>query len=348
MQFISTIDVHQALERVAPTDIAVAFLGADWSDYIDANRLEQIVVSPNLGTNPKALRELIRVLKGWSKVHLLRTLHSKIYVGKDAGAFGSFNLSERGINPEHQEEFGALVTGVQEVEFLRSEVDRLRQLADSRLGTDESKNEALVRLEREDNLAKARQTTGYVEGPGSQSTLRNFDMLTDRDFLIVLWHDADLRPNTESIQKQAPDLIVADIEADRTPHFAVIPSDAEIYAPGTPVLLWKSKKCGNPTITPFPKWMVIDHVIDEGCKFDDFPEYTTLVTGIEMKGRLAPPFELGNKDEAARNALRHLLSQDEFSAFRLAAGDTKPYSLRSAIPLTKELIRRAKAAIDGA
>jgi hypothetical protein len=63
--------IRQAIDRCKPIQIAVAYIGIDWRDFIlDTSNIEAVIVSPTLGTNPKAILSLAKEI-GWDKILLM-------------------------------------------------------------------------------------------------------------------------------------------------------------------------------------------------------------------------------------------------------------------------------------
>ena len=52
--------LKNALNEIKPTKIAVAYVGAGWKNYRLLEYLEEIIVSPTLGSNPFAIEEIMR------------------------------------------------------------------------------------------------------------------------------------------------------------------------------------------------------------------------------------------------------------------------------------------------
>ena len=49
MQILTNEKIQQAIDRCKPRQIAVAYIGINWSDFIaDTNNLEAVIVSPTL------------------------------------------------------------------------------------------------------------------------------------------------------------------------------------------------------------------------------------------------------------------------------------------------------------
>lgn len=76
----SPADLQQAVQKIQPRRVAVAYLGEGWRDYLPMDRLDEIIVSPTLGTNPRALTDLMAEAKrnGRPRVYFLESLHAKL------------------------------------------------------------------------------------------------------------------------------------------------------------------------------------------------------------------------------------------------------------------------------
>ena len=103
-------EIRAELKKLAASRLAVAYIGADWRDYVDARSLESVILSPTLGSNPHAIADLVREI-GWNKVHFLDNLHAKIYLGQGAALLGSANLSQNALGDGNLFEAMVLVRG---------------------------------------------------------------------------------------------------------------------------------------------------------------------------------------------------------------------------------------------
>lgn len=92
MKLIMDANKDAQIKNIKPRYIAVAYIGKDWRKYIDIDELQEIIVSPTIGSNPKAIESIIEHI-GFENVHFLDRLHAKLYIGNNQYAFGSFNLS---------------------------------------------------------------------------------------------------------------------------------------------------------------------------------------------------------------------------------------------------------------
>lgn len=82
MMFLSSLaELQSALDKIQPRRVAVAYLGAGWRDYLSLHSLDEILVSPTLGSNPWALAGLLAEAErcGRPRVYFLEALHAKLY-----------------------------------------------------------------------------------------------------------------------------------------------------------------------------------------------------------------------------------------------------------------------------
>lgn len=104
MELISGAAIKDSLRDISPSRIAVAALAPDWRSYLDAGSLQEVVISPALGTSPAVLAELAEQL-GWDRLHFLDNLPTKIFLGLHK-AIGSFNLAANGVDAQLLDEAG--------------------------------------------------------------------------------------------------------------------------------------------------------------------------------------------------------------------------------------------------
>ncbi|XQU09587.1 hypothetical protein P4544_07755 [Halomonas sp. LY9] len=92
-------ELSRTLKSIKPTHVAVAYLGSAWKEYLsDMDALEEIIVSPTIGSNPWALEELlVKAVQHDFKVYFSEKLHAKLFIGKMSCLLGSPNLSHNGF-----------------------------------------------------------------------------------------------------------------------------------------------------------------------------------------------------------------------------------------------------------
>lgn len=149
MQILSNPGISEAIKKIKPTKIAVAFIGIDWKKYLSEDildNLESIVISPTEGSNPDAIRDLADRI-GWDKIHFQKRLHAKIYIGKDYAIVGSANLSFNGLSGDDQGLFEVCVK-VETTYEINDIYNSILTEADRCYPTDESKKKAVVNLQK--------------------------------------------------------------------------------------------------------------------------------------------------------------------------------------------------------
>lgn len=108
MKIVSSFSEYQkALSLIKPHKIAVAYIGADYNNFINIKNLKEIIISPTIGSNPHAISSLIKSI-GLSNVHFIDNLHSKLYIGKSGVIIGSANLSRNALDANELIELGVL------------------------------------------------------------------------------------------------------------------------------------------------------------------------------------------------------------------------------------------------
>ena len=306
MRLISTKEVKSTIASIDPVQVAVAYVGQDWKNLLGSDRLSEIVVSPTLGSNPESILEIVEAI-GWDRVHFLTRLHSKIYLGENAAAFGSFNLSRNGILAQGLEEFGAYTDVPEHLSMLKSEFDRLKARAIEEFPTELQKREALQQL-RTDRTLAARK--GILPADARTGDITGYFNLTDHDFYVV-WYVRD-QPNFNEpvIAEFAPDISLTSLENGKANYTTVLESDP--IEEGQWVLCWQARTDGLPNRNSAPYWLYADHVIPNGVTGDN---YTKLV--IENPGSRPKEFAPFSISETAeRRAVYETLSSDEFMSLR--------------------------------
>jgi hypothetical protein len=319
MKLVSGASIKKALHQVAPTHVAVAYVGIDWSAYIDKNKLQEIILSPTLGTNPHAVIQIAETI-GWENVHFLDNLHSKIYLGPEQAAVGSFNLSANGMSAEGLEETGFLVHDHQILLELRTLHDRYKQTA-----TDFYPNVAA----KKSRLAKLREVwdrgiaTKVIRNDTRLNDLANYQpTAADEIYISCAWgnltYDEDV-VSISTIEDSLSFLEEDDIQPDRW------------------ILYWYANNNGYPHRTRTPKWMHIDEIVPRGA-IDT--QYTKLANKRTDRITPHPPFELTN--EVSR-ALRKVLNSDLFPEF---LGNRDRWSLNDTMTRLLEFLDALKAEVN--
>ena len=315
MRLIAGLAIKRAIQALHPGQVAVAYIGKTWAEYIDANALEEIIVSPTVGSNPHAIEDLVKRL-GWSRVHFLDRLHAKIYIGENKAAVGSFNLSSNGLSAVGLEEAGFLVDDPGTMEELRQLYSSFKSQAMALYPNSASKQAKL------DELFQAGMPELPSLGGGKVSPMLSDAYLSPDDLYICpVWGKMDytnavMSPKT--ISKALSFLEDDDIQPDRW------------------ILCWQARKDGYPESNAQPYWLYIDELVRKGSRHRVYTK-----VAIEKKNRRhpRPPFAL---DDSVKLALDHVLRSDKFPAF--LAPREADWSITATLPALPDFLTDLQSA----
>ncbi|MBD9402745.1 phospholipase D family protein [Comamonas sp. CMM02] len=291
MKFIHGSDIQCGLREISPIQIAVAYVGIDWKAYIVPEKLQDIVVSPTVGTNPAAIVEIAEAI-GWEHVHFLDNLHAKIYLGEHSAAVGSFNLTANGLSAEGLQEAGFLVEDARTLLELRARVDDYRQQAAMAYPTTSAK---LARLAELRALWDRAIKQGVIRNDARATALDAYRPVSG-DEIYVCWGLGNIAYTDQIVSPGTVKNSMSFLESD------MVRSDRWI-------LCWTSTSSGHPDKRYHPYWLHIDEVVEGGAQ--EVP-YTKVAVERTGRAELSPPFEI---TDAARNALYAVLNSGEFPEF---------------------------------
>ncbi len=300
--------------QVNPHRIAVAYLGRQWENWINIHELEEIIVAPILGTNPYALNDLIEKIEGGLKnVHLLESLHAKIYIGKEFALIGSCNLSNNALSGEHLEEIAYLISDQHEIQKLNHEFDRLKKRAQQ---TESKKEDALNKLMSMHKWAEAK---GIIKDEKSSPKKA---ILQERvDAFKIAWYFKDcgeLKAKSESLENEGLN------ESDIKDHLSFANEDT--LQSGDWILAYEvtTGKDGRIKKIWRVSWLYIDGSIKNGAEdCDAYHQYCYQLTndarkkkvpsGQQKYSRLPPfPFLLNEETiKAIKELIREIDEQRE-------------------------------------
>lgn len=291
MKFIHGSQIQRGLREISPSQIAVAYVGIDWKTYIVSEKLQDIVLSPTVGTNPGAIVEIAEAI-GWEHVHFLDNLHAKIYLGERSAAVGSFNLTANGLSAEGLQEAGFLVDDARTLIELRARLDDYRQQAARAYPTTSSK---LARVAELRVLWDRAIKQGVIRNDACAAALDAYRPVSS-DEIYVCWAFGESAYTDQIFSPGTVKNSLSFLESD-------------MVLPDRWILCWTPSSSGHPDQRYRPYWLHIDEVVEGGAQ--EAP-YTKVA--IERTGRaeLPPPFEI---TDAAKHALYTVLNSGEFPEF---------------------------------
>lgn len=312
MLMTSPEKLQAALLELQPTHIAVAYLGSAWREYLpDLSSLEEIVVSPTIGSNPNALKELLgEADRHGFKVLLSENLHAKLFIGQSACLIGSPNLSQNGFGGGLNEA-AVVLEGDHQVQNAMLIFDRLKVDA---IG-DRSQQELMIKQLREKWL-QARKYNTFPKESGDQPrvTLDAWSMKDQR--VIVTWYytEGDFKFKADRIKAEIPEYD----ERDHLVHFADYMDFAgdDDICEGDWLLCWAAMNSGQPRRNKNypPVWMHVNKIIPNGADNDN--EYPLLAVTFNKDAQegVTPPFVL---DEVIERLVPDLLDSGEYERLKL-------------------------------
>lgn len=306
------------MRHIQPAQIAVAYVGAGWKTFVSSDKLKEIVVSPTLGSNPKAIEELMRDI-GHENVYFLDELHAKIYLGTDIAIVGSCNLSDNAMAEFGLLESAVLVDESRSISQLHHTFQNYKKLANDRYPTLEEKMERLRALTKEWNIALWH---GLTKDLRVESSLASYESKLDK--IHISWYSTgNIEYDENVIGSVVPDARGVSPDDYFVQVLQFLEEDS--IEPGDWILTWHCRNDGHPRKNGDISWMHVHHVIPHGAVDDT---YTKLVGQANDLKAGKPPFPLTPvTKEVIRNAIGsgkfpELLSVDD-SAWKLGPADAR-------------------------
>ena len=315
MKLLTTAKATRAaIRKIMPRRIAVAYVGAQWRDYVVPKGVEEIIVSPTLGSNPYAIRDLMRAL-GDDKVHFLDALHAKIYVGAKAAVVGSCNLSQNGMGDGGREEVAIELTDAATLRALEKTFARYKMMAQTQYRTRNAKETALEKLTKKWHLAVARDLVGDER---QVPTLTDYRVEPGKPTIHIVWYIVDdMTWNLKAVRAAIPDI---DKEPDDyfSNHMSFLEEDP--VKDGDWILCWHAKRNGLPRTQrgDMAEWMYVHRVIPGG---KDDEQYTKVAAETAKLKKPGEPFAL---NAATTKAIQKVLAARTFPVLLSHKNDVWP------------------------
>lgn len=289
-------EIGTEVRRLAPTHIAVAYVGNDWSRLIVESKLREIVLSPTVGSNPTAIEALVERL-GWDNVHFLDQLHAKIYIGRSAVIVGSANLSTNALSIGGADLFEAVMVSSQvgHREDAMAAFLELREIARNAYPTEHAKKERLAKLVRDTRKAR---DAGLFKQATEKMTFDRYLVGTHRIF--VEWWTAGGDTGNE-------------VEGDRD--YMNLRLGRRRARPGDWLLSWRCNMDGYPTSNGTLQWIWINVVRPGKSGLEDYSDQVAMTT---KPASAALPFVL---DDRFKVAFREVIARDAFQRMRTDEDD---------------------------
>lgn len=319
-------DIAKALKKVSPKRIAVAYVGIDWREFISVENLEEIIVSPTLGSNPIAISEIVNKI-GWENVHFLNNLHSKIYIGDDSVVTGSANLSENAMG----------INGLYELCILTDEnqiIGSSDKVFNFYKKKAQSKYDEMEKIKRLKILWEIhnKAVSQNIIPPDEERSFSEYSPDLHGDFYVIWYRDGSVRYDTEKIKGTIPSLPSENFSFDEFPRNNISPDD-DINADNW-VLDWKIRVDNSVNRATKPSWMYI-HCICRNCCDDT--GYENVAIESPKIDKPNPPFVI---DDDFIRAFIDTIERKKYDIFRDTQGDI--WRAENTKPLFQDFINDIK------
>jgi hypothetical protein len=307
-------DLREQVKRLRPMSVAVAFIGAGWKDYITVRPELRVVVSPGLGSNPRAIVELADAL-GWDNVLLLEDLHAKLYVGQDAVLIGSANLSRNAFEPGRQREVCVMLRDEESLSQAQKIFERYVSLARDAFPTEQECIDRVEKLRRQRRHAQAHGV------PLPDSDERSGDEPTPEDLLPTFGHYRPDRDGRVLCAWYGPsgdydytDAVPVAVQEDIVYECHVAPDDLN---PEDEWILGYRARVNEPHLTHLghgerrPWLFYVHEVFENGC---DEEGYETLC--IQRESLRVPPKPFDESEPRFVDAFHDVMNREAFRSLR--------------------------------
>jgi len=316
--------IAERITRIKPTHIATAYIGRNWSDYVDVSALESVVLSPTVGSSCAAIWDLIETL-GWDKVHFLNQLHAKFYLSPKGAVLGSSNLSNNGLQGS-----GGLIEAAVAMNSMEhpNQLKRLKawhrvlmELAGNSYPTVQSKRKQLKWLEWVQHQAS--MIDGYPNQGNPQTKaqkkgrdIADYDLdFKQEDIHILGWsytmdHDEkQLRSQARQKNPRMSSKALDDtLENAQKYYISLDKHQHRIVQQGQWVLMWKAKEDNwEPRGNGDVDWLHVDCILKTTSKDEDADPHVAHEFRRMRKDEV--PFVL---TKSVKQAIRELLASGKF------------------------------------
>jgi len=330
MRILTKNQIKKAIWQCNPIKIAVAYIGCDWDKYLqNINALEAIIISPTLGTNPKAVENLARKI-GWEKIFFLNELHAKIYVGHSTAVIGSANLTDNGLNGEKLVELCVEIEERTAHERIDKIFDEFKIEAQKQYLNTDSKKHQLLMLKNQ--LDKAQWHSLVIENKSEQK-LSEFNTKTNLERIHIAWYQPVKKGyahyDLKKIPIENPNIDDSAVDNYYTSMYFLEEDDIQV---GDWILCWQCNINGFPRKNGNIEWMQVHCVIEDAVRGDE--PYTKFVGQANDLKTGTPPFKLDNN---AKQIIRDALESGEF--FELISSDDSTWRLKPADKVTPRFLK---------
>lgn len=301
--------MRRALKKLNPSRIAVAYLGKNWLEYIDIKHLEEITVSPTLGSNPDAIFEVAQQI-GWDNVYFLDELHSKVYLSQDRALVGSANLSLNAFGDTRKLEILIKINKKVAIKELHQTLDGYTTLAKEYYPSTKNKLAKLDELRKISDKSIWSGLNSETSRTKAAITSLSTEQIRNYNIHIIWYSGGEINFNIDTLSKQ---LGLKDV-AHAKHYFNDYCNFHENYGikEGDWILWWKAREDGYPNKGRNNiYWRQVHAVVSQGVVADS--PHTKLVAQIESYVLPPEPFELTTETQ---QLIKEQLNNEKYDKLR--------------------------------
>ena len=287
-------EIAEAIKKVSPHTIAVAYVGKDWKSYCDT--FKQIIVSPTVGTNPAALEEIISEI-GIENVYFLDNLHSKIYLGTYKALVGSSNLSNNALSDHNLLETVVSISDRAELGKICSIIEEYKKLAIVAYPNETSKLERVKQLKKMPKLPPAKY---------SNTNLIDYDIAGSGYRIIIAWYLSEKDAGKKGVDYDFDYPEGLEENSDKWNNFL---EDDDLNI-GDRILNWEIKRRNGKILASKFSWFVVSDFLDNGVSGQG--NYTKLVYQGKNITNFIPPFDV---NDVAKKCFNEIINDTQFIDF---------------------------------
>jgi len=323
MRILMNHKIAYAVAKCHPHEIAVAFIGSDWRAFVPNTKiLEAVIVSPTVGSNPRAILKLEKAI-GWDRLFFLDELHAKIYIGKRSAVVGSANLTKNGLSGHSLIELCVEIKGEKNLNRLEKIFSGLIRQAKNQYPSIASKKTRLQELEGAWNAAIS---AGIIKsGRNSPDHFMDFELIAADQF-YVSWYQLGNPKYSDEVRA-----VQSKISDDL--HFA----KSDNVKKHKWALVWRINDKSKPHKTEVPYWFYIHDVFPNGV-VDKGYEYPKCAIQRNDLAVPHPPFRITRQ---VADAFKKSVIQPGVADY-LIQEDREVFNLRHSIKGVPELIKKMK------
>lgn len=342
--------IAKRIKELKPTRIATAYIGRNWSSYVDASDIESIVLSPTLGSSCAGIWDLVEALGGFDRVFFLRELHAKFYLSAMGAVLGSSNLSDNGLQGEGGLIEAAVAMNPKEHAAQCAKLESMHRTlvarAKKQYPDEQSKRHRLDWLQQLQQRSSLVPDFPGIGNPVAKTqikgrALQDFDPGLKQLRIHIKGWSYEMEHDDEGLRGQFEGDPSSVLRHARDNYISL--ASKNDMKPGDWVLCWQAKETGwEPLDEGMVYWLHVDRVCQTTGNHEDYEPFVAFEARKMRPDEV--PFLLSAK---VKSAVRKLLVSGEFPAIcNPEEPDDEGFTMKAADKQVPGFIRALKEAVS--